>query len=176
MNSTNVTGERQPSLGAQIVALIGRVLLAVGIPLIAFFVLYQGFLFLRDSDAPRTVITLIAIVWGVGGVAVLYWVFNNLVEKLPDMWRTLLLPFVFVGPAFAILSWYLAIPTLRTFWISLFDRNGPPEGLNFLQQLTSDSFVGLSNYLAVFTEALMLEAFRNNIMWIIFGSTFSVVF
>ena len=176
MKSLNVAREQNQSLGTRIVSFIGRILLAVGIPLIAFYVLYQGFLFLRDSDAPRVVITLVAIVWGVGGVAILYWVFNNLVEKLPDVWRTRLLPFVFVGPAMAILSWYLAIPTLRTFWISLFNRDGPPEGLNILQQLTSDAFVGLNNYSAVITEKLMLEAFRNNIMWIIFGSTFSVVF
>jgi alpha-glucoside transport system permease protein len=65
---------------------------------------------------------------------------------------------------------------LRTFYISLFDRDGPPAGMNFLQQLSSQAFVGLSNYRAVFTESLMLEAFRNNLMWIIFGSTFSVVF
>ena len=176
MKSLNAAREQNQSLGARIVSFIGRIVLAVGIPLIAFYVLYQGFLFLRDSDAPRVVITLVAIVWGVGGVAILYWVFNNLVEKLPDVWRTRLLPFVFVGPAMAILSWYLAIPTLRTFWISLFNRDGPPEGLNILQQLTSEAFVGLSNYSAVFTEKLMLEAFRNNIMWIIFGSTFSVAF
>jgi alpha-glucoside transport system permease protein len=176
MKSLNVTDEQRQPFGAWIAALVGRVLLAVGIPLIAFYVLYQGFLFLRDSNAPRVVITLVAIVWGVGGVAVLYWVFNNLVERLPDAWRARLLPFVFVGPAIAILSWYLAIPTLRTFWISLFSREGPPQGLNFLQQLTSSSFVGLNNYQAVFTQNLMLEAFRNNLMWIIFGSTFSVVF
>ena len=176
MKSLNAAREQNQSLGARIVSFIGRIVLAVGIPLIAFYVLYQGFLFLRDSDAPRAVITLVAIVWGVGGVAILYWVFNNLVEKLPDVWRTRLLPFVFVGPAMAILSWYLAIPTLRTFWISLFNREGPPEGLNIWQQLTSEAFVGLSNYSAVFTEKLMLEAFRNNIMWIIFGSTFSVAF
>jgi alpha-glucoside transport system permease protein len=176
MKSLNVAREQNQSLGTRIISLIGRILLAVGIPLIAFYVLYQGFLFLRDSDAPRVVITLVAIVWGVGGVAILYWVFNNLVEKLPDVWRTRLLPFVFVGPAMAILSWYLAIPTVRTFWISLFNRDGPPDGLNIWQQLTSNAFVGLSNYSAVFTEKLMLEAFRNNIMWIIFGSTFSVAF
>jgi alpha-glucoside transport system permease protein len=76
----------------------------------------------------------------------------------------------------AILAWYLAIPTLRTFWISLFNRDGPPDGLSLLQQLSSDSFVGLSNYAAVFTQPLMLEAFRNNLMWILFGSTFSVAF
>jgi alpha-glucoside transport system permease protein len=164
------------SLWIRILSLIGRVLLAIGIPLIAFFVLYQGFLYLRDSDAPRGIIALVAIVWGVGGVALLYWVFNDLVEGLPDAWRARLLPFVFVGPAMAILAWYLAIPTLRTFWISLFSRDGPPDGLGIMQLLTSDSFVGLQNYLAVFTEELMLQAFRNNVMWIIFGSTFSVAF
>ena len=151
-------------------------LLAISIPLIAFYVLYLGFLFLRDSDAPRGIIALVAIIWGVGGVAILYWIFNDLVERLPDAWTTRLLPFVFVGPAMAILAWYLAIPTLRTFWISLFNRDGPPEGLDILQLLASDAFVGLSNYVAVFTERLMLEAFRNNLMWIIFGSTFSVAF
>jgi alpha-glucoside transport system permease protein len=176
MDILNSPKELEQSLGARLVSWIGRVLLAIAIPAIAFFVLYQGFLFLRDSAAPRGVIALVAIVWGVGGVAVLYWIFNNLVEKLPDVWRLRLLPFVFVGPAMAILAWYLAIPTLRTFWISLFDRNGPPDGLSFFQLLSSDSFVGLSNYAAVFTDNLMREAFRNNLMWIIFGSTFSVVF
>jgi alpha-glucoside transport system permease protein len=169
-------GEQNQSIGVRVVALIGRVLLAIAIPLIAFYVLYLGFLFLRDSNAPQAIITIVAIVWGVGGVALLYWIFNNLVERLPDAWRTRLIPFVFVGPAMAILAWYLAIPTARTFWISLFNRDGPPAGLNFFQLLASDSFVGLSNYKAVFTQPLMLEAFRNNLMWIVFGSTFSVAF
>jgi len=171
--------EKDGSLGAGVVALITRTLLAVAIPLIAFYVLYLGFIFLRDSKAPQVVITIVAIVWGVGGVALLFWIFNNLVERLPDLWKTRLLPFVFVGPAMAILSWYLAIPTVRTFWLSLFGRDGPPGGLNLWQQLTSDAFVGLGNYSAVFSlqkDNLMLEAFRNNLMWIVFGSTFSVAF
>lgn len=176
MSTYTSASEQESSLAAKIGSFIGRVLLAVSIPLIAFLVLYQGFLFLRDSNAPRGIIAAVAIVWGVGGVAILYWIFNNLVEKLPDAWRARLLPFVFVGPAMAILAWYLAIPTLRTFWISLFDRDGPPEGLSFIQLITSDSFQGIGNYVAVFTDALMREAFRNNLMWIVFGSTFSVVF
>lgn len=168
--------ERGQTPGASILSFIGRVLLAISIPVIAFYILYQGFLFLRDSDAPQGVIALVAIVWGVGGVALLYWIFNNLVERLPDEWTARLQPFVFVGPALAILAWYLAIPTIRTFWISLFDRDGPSEALSLWQQITSEGFVGISNYVAVFTERLMLEAFRNNLMWIIFGSTFSIVF
>lgn len=168
--------EKKQSIGVKIISFLGRVFLAISVPLLAFFVLYQGFLFLRDSNAPRSLIALIAIVWGVGGVAILYWVFNNLVERLPAHWTARLLPYVFVGPAMAILAWYLAIPALRTFWISLFDRNGPPAGLSFFELLRSDAFVGLSNYVAVFTEQLMLQSFRNNLMWIIFGSTLSVMF
>jgi alpha-glucoside transport system permease protein len=77
----------------------------------------------------------------------------------------------------AILAWYLAIPTLRTFWISLFGRDGPPEGLNIIELVTSDAWVGLGNYVEVFNpDGLMFEAFRNNLLWIVFGSTFSVVF
>lgn len=184
-------GEKGQTPATWLVSFIGRALLAVAIPAIAFYVLYQGFLFLRDSAAPRGVIALVAIVWGVGGVAVLYWVFNGLVERLPNEWTIRLQPFVFVGPALAILTWYLALPVARTFWISLFDRGGPPDvsliayvrdsgliaGLQgYYKVVTGESFVGLGNYAAVFTERLMLEAFRNNIMWIVFGSTFSVIF
>jgi len=164
------------SLGERIVSFIGQLSLSLIIPIIAFYVLYQGFLFLRDSQASRAIVALVAIVWGVGGVALLYWVFNNLVERLPDEWTARLQPFVFVGPGIAILSWYLAIPTIRTFWISFFNRDGPNRDLSLLQQLTSDGFVGLDNYFSVFTERLMVEAFRNNLMWIAFGSTLSVTF
>lgn len=176
MDASRGVSLQSQSIWIRILSLVGRILLAAGIPLIAFYVLYVGFIFLRDSHAPRGIIASVAIVWGVGGVALLFWVFNSLVERLPDALRTRLLPFVFVGPGMAILAWYLAIPTLRTFWISLFSRDGPQRGLGFFQVLASESFVGLRNYVAVFTDQLMLQSFRNNLMWIVFGSTFSVVF
>ena len=77
-----------------------------------------------DSNAPKWLIAVVAIIWGVGGFALLYWVFNGIVERLPEGWSGRLQPFVFVGPAMAILFWYLAFPACRTFWLSLFDRNG----------------------------------------------------
>jgi alpha-glucoside transport system permease protein len=175
MDASRGTNLQNQSVWIRFLTFIGRVLVAVGIPLIAFYVLYVGFIFLRDSAAPRAIIALVAIIWGVGGVALLFWVFNSLVERLPDALRTRLLPFVFVGPGMAILAWYLTIPTLRTFWLSLFGRDGPAQGLGFFQLFASKSFVGLSNYVAVFTEELMLQSFRNNLMWIVFGSTSSVV-
>ena len=49
--------------GANILAFIVRIGLAIAIPIIAFFVLYQGFLFLRAGNAPKWVITVVAIIW-----------------------------------------------------------------------------------------------------------------
>ena len=147
--------------GGGFIAWIGRVLLAILIPLIAFAVLYAGFVFLRDSEAPKWLIALIAIIWGVGGVAALYWVFNWLVELMPDQWTNRLQPFVFIGPAIAILAVYLLLPSVRTLWFSFLDRDGT-------------EFVGIQNYLDLFSERLLQEAIRNNVLWIIFGSTFSV--
>ena len=42
-------GEKDQTPGVRILALIAQVLLAVAIPAIAFYVLYLGFIFLRDS-------------------------------------------------------------------------------------------------------------------------------
>ena len=142
---------------------IGRVLVSLIVPVVTFIVLWQGFIFLRDSAAPKLIIAVVAIIWGVGGVAALYFASNRLVELLPPIWKRRLQPFIFVGPAVVILTWYLAIPTVRTLWISLFNADGT-------------KFVGLKNYLSVFTERFMWEAFRNNLMWIAFGASLSVIF
>ncbi len=157
---------RKAGPAARLLAFILRLALAVLIPLIAFFVLYEGFLFLRAGDAPKWLVTAIAIIWGVGGVAVLYWIFNWLVEMLPDQWMARLQPFVFVGPAIAILAWYLAVPTVRSFVISLFDRDG-----------LQGTFVGLRNYLTIFSDRQMLQAFRNNILfWMGIATPLTVAF
>jgi alpha-glucoside transport system permease protein len=165
MNITQSRDDQPPGVVTRLVTLILRILLIIAIPIIAFGALYAGFIFLRDSNAPKWLIAAVAIVWGVGGVALLYWVFNFLVEQLPDNWRQRLLPFVFVGPALGILAWYLALPTLRTFYLSLFGRDGPPD------------FVGLQNYIRVFTDRLMMEAFRNNIFfWLLIATPLIVMF
>jgi alpha-glucoside transport system permease protein len=153
--------EKEASAGTRFLAFIGRLLFAILIPLIAFAIIYAGFIFLRDSEAPKWLIAVVAIIWGVGGVASLYWIFNGIVERMPLAWTSRLQPFVFVGPAMVILLAYLAVPTGYTFWLSMLDRN-------------AEEFVGISNYVAIFTERLLQEAFRNNLLWIIFGSTFSV--
>ena len=142
---------------------IFRLLISLFVPIVTFIGLYLGFIFLRDSAAPKGVTAIVAIIWGVGGVAALYLVSNWLVEKLNDEWRAKIQPFVFVGPAVAILFVYLLYPTIATFRLSLFDRNG-------------EIFVGLQNYVDIFTNRSMFVAFRNNILlWIPFGALFTVV-
>lgn len=140
---------------------VGRLVASFFVPLITFVVLWQGFIFLRDSEAPKIVMVLVAVIWGVGGVAILYLVANWLVEQMPEEWTRKIQPFVFVGPALAILAWFLAIPTIRTLILSFQDKN-------------SQIFVGLDNYIFALTDRIMLEAFRNNLLWMIFGTALSV--
>ncbi len=161
-HSTPIPTAAPTGFFSQLITNLGRILISLFVPLLTFVVLWQGFLFLRDSNASKLVIALVAIVWGVGGVALLYGVANWVVERMSEHWRHHLQPFIFVGPAVAILIWYLALPTLRTFWFSLLDR----ESVNF---------VGLQNYVAVLTDRGMQEAFRNNLLWMVVGATLSVV-
>lgn len=160
---TPTSQELQASPAEWLLATIGRVLVSLLIPAVTFIGLWQGFLFLRDSQAPKAIIAIVAILWGVGGVALLYLVSNWLVEQLPTQWTRRIQPFLFVGPAMAVLIWFLALPTVRTLYISLFNAD-------------SSEFVGLQNYLDVFTQPNMLETFRNNLLWMVLGTSFSVGF
>jgi alpha-glucoside transport system permease protein len=142
-------------------ATLGRILISFFVPVITFLVLWQVFIFLRDSNAPQVVIVLVAIIWGVAGVALLYIVSNWFVEQLPDPWPRRLQPFVYVGPAVVIMGWYLAVPVLRTLILSFKDDIGV-------------KWIGFDNYIFAFTDRIMLETFRNNLLWMIVGTSFSV--
>ncbi|WEK55529.1 MAG: sugar ABC transporter permease [Candidatus Cohnella colombiensis] len=126
-------------------------------------IIHSGiFIFLRDSELNPVLYAVLAIIWGVAGVYMIYWSFNWLVEQYSDAWKRRIQPFVFVGPAFLLLSWLLLIPTIRTFYMSFLDAS-------------SDKFVGFANYAAVFTNRLLLTALRNNLLWVVFGATACIV-
>jgi alpha-glucoside transport system permease protein len=150
---TSASTSQSPSLGQLVASLVALVVTLV--------VLWFGFMFLRSNRLPQLAIAFIAIIWGVGGVAALFYVANLVVESLSEKWRDRIRPYVFVGPAVAILAWFLFIPTLRTFYLSLFSSN-------------SSTFVGLDNFVAVFANREMLQSFRNNLLWMIFGTGGSV--
>jgi alpha-glucoside transport system permease protein len=104
---------------------------------------------------------VVAIIAGVGGILVLFWLLNTAVERLPSKWQQRLKPYVFVGPAMAAVGIFLVYPALRTFYLSFFDRRG-------------ESFVGVDNYLVLATDPTMRSAIFNNLLWIVFVPTVSV--
>jgi alpha-glucoside transport system permease protein len=120
------------------------------------------FVFLRDSSMNPVLYAILAIAWGVGGVYLIYWSLNWTVERYSDVWRRRIQPYLFVGPAFLLLSWLLLIPTVRTLYMSFMDAG-------------SEKFVGFANYAAIFTNRLLLTALRNNLIWVAFGATACIV-
>lgn len=150
-------------IGPTLVLTIGRIAVSLFVPVVAFVILWAGFVFLRDSNASQGIIAAVALIWGVGGVAMLFWVADWVVNRMPVTVSKKLQPFVFVGPALAILTWYLFVPTMRSLYLSFFDAQ-------------SKNFVGLANYVFAFTDGKMLESFMNNLLWIIIGTGGSVGF
>lgn len=150
--SSTASGAWAP--GRFFVALLG---MAVVIAL-----LWLGFIYLRGSRTASILNALVAIVWGVGGIAALFVVANMLVEALTDTWRDRLRPFLFFMPAVSILFLFLTIPTLITLYQSFFNND-------------SSAFVGFNNYIATFTDRSMLESFRNNLIWLFLGTASCVI-
>jgi len=134
--------------------------------IVSIIILAWGFFFVRDiqdnnQNIPQLIIVLIAILWGVGGVVLLFTTANFFVEQLPRKWTERLQPFIFIGPAILMLVWALVLPTIRTVIASFYG-------------VASTDFVGLKNFLFVFTDPGMLTVFRNNLLWVVFGTSFTV--
>ncbi|GMR10547.1 MAG: sugar ABC transporter permease [Anaerolineae bacterium] len=132
-----------------------RVAVAFVVLVITFLLLRWSFTFMRDADANKFLVTIVALVVGVGAVWALYFATDALVSLLPESIRETVRPFVFVGPALVILGVFLIYPTVLTIWLSFFDAR-------------SENFIGLENYLFIATSEDMLIALRNNVLWIVF--------
>jgi alpha-glucoside transport system permease protein len=123
---------------------------------------WQVFLFLRDGKANPWITFAVSMLWGVGGVWWLFTLASALVERFSLRMQRRVMPWIFVGPSLLLVAYYLFIPTLRTFWLSLHNSD-------------STKFVGLANYLYALSSPAMLESFKNNLLWIVFGAGLSVL-
>ena len=65
---------------------------SIALPVLAFVVLWVTFDWLRDADANRVVIVVVAVVVGVVGIWVLYWGMDYFVNALPANWRESIRP------------------------------------------------------------------------------------
>jgi len=140
-----------------------RLVVTLIISVVTVLALAWGFGFMRNEETPKALILPVALIVGVCGVWALYWILNDWVSMIPfRRLRENLIPFVFVGPALLLLTVYLIYPVINTVYISFLDRK-------------SESFVGLDNYVEVFTNPDILIAFRNNILWLVVATGACVI-
>lgn len=140
--------------GQFLIALVGLIIL--------FGMLWLGFRYLSGTKTASILNAIIAIIWGVGGIAALFALGNMLIESFPNRARNATRPFLFFLPGVGILFLFLTVPTLITLYQSFFNND-------------STEFVGLSNYIATFTDRSMLESFRNNLIWLFLGTAACVI-
>lgn len=135
----------------------GKILNILVMIVMTGILLWQGFVVLQANTWPQWLQMIVAIAWGVGGVIGGFVVAGLVIEQFSATWKMHLTPIVFVGPALALLGWFLVMPVIRTAYMSLFDK-------------ATKEFVGIDNYVYAVTNNAMREAFRNNLLWIVIGT------
>jgi alpha-glucoside transport system permease protein len=106
----------------------------------------------------RLITAAFALIVGVGGVWLLFITGNALIEASPSRLRRHLRPWLFILPALLLLGVYLVYPLVDTIRLSITEDGG-----------------FLDNYAFVFTNPAMQIAMRNNALWLILGTSGSVV-
>ena len=111
-----------------------------------------------DQFIGKLILAAIALLVGVGGIWLVYTGLSTLVERFPPKIRDRLLPWVFIGPAVALLTVYLVYPAVATVIRSFQDGKGG---------LTLTNWSGL-------TAGPFLEILRNNVLWLVITTGASV--
>ena len=119
--------------------------------------------FMSQDNAPKWATAFVALFVGTLGAAAFFYFSDNLVGNLPGRIAHALRPYVFIGPALLLLGFFLVYPAISTISLSFQNRD-------------SSAFVGLQNYIKAFTDSDFLLIFRNNILWMITVTFFSVAF
>jgi alpha-glucoside transport system permease protein len=97
--------------------------------------------------------TLIAVVAGVGGALVLYWLLNFIAERLPGRWEDRVKPYLYILPGLVALGLYLVYPVIQTFVYSFANA-------------TSSAWVGFKNYTDLFGLRDFQITLVNTLLWI----------
>lgn len=85
------------------------------------------------------------------------------IRRLPERRQWALRPWLWLAPALGFIGVFLIYPAISTFVLSLFDAR-------------SVRFVGAQNYVFAFTHPEILIAFRDNLLWLVFFTGFTVSF
>lgn len=97
---------------------------------------------------------VIAIVGGVVGAIVVYYLLNKLAELLPGRWEDRVKPYLFLLPALGAITLYLIYPTVQTVVYSFANAS-------------STEFVGVTNYGNLLSSSAFQSTLFNTLLWII---------
>lgn len=115
------------------------------------------------STSQRLIMALVVVVGvplaTIGYIALADW----LAGFLPDRIRDRVRPWLWAGPALLLLAVYLIYPAINTIYLSFFNAD-------------STKYVGGENYAFFFTNSSTLGALKNNLLWLVFLTGFTVVF
>lgn len=109
-----------------------------------------------DQGLVKVVLAAVALLVGVGGIWLFYAGLNAVTMRLQPRWRGRLLPWVFVGPAVALLTVYLVWPVVATIYKSF------------------TAGKGLANWEWALTDPANHAMYFNNVLWLIVGVAGSV--
>jgi alpha-glucoside transport system permease protein len=101
----------------------------------------------------RVINALLAIIGGVGGALLLFWLLNRLVEAFPQKWEERIKPWVFIAPALAAIGLFLIYPAVRTIILSFANAQ-------------STAWVGLENYTDLLGSRDFQITLGNTVLWI----------
>ncbi len=110
----------------------------------------------------KIVNAVLAILAGVGGAVVLFYVLNKIAEVLPGRWEDRVKPYLFILPAFAAIALYLLYPTIQTVVYSFANA-------------TSTAFIGVSNYGDLLASSSFQNTLFNTLLWILVVPALTIV-
>lgn len=98
---------------------------------------------------------LLAVVVGVAGAVILFWILNKIAELLPGKWESRIKPYTFLAPALAAIALMLIYPVILTINYSFLNASGTAA-------------VGFKNYVEIFQDPDFVTSLINNLLWIVF--------
>lgn len=112
----------------------------------------------------KVINAFLAIVSGVLGSLLLYYLLNKVVEWLPRKWEERVKPYVFVGPAVLLIGFFLIYPAVRTIVFSFANSD-------------STKFIGTKNYTDLLGSSEFVSGtLLNTLLWMIVVPALTVMF
>jgi alpha-glucoside transport system permease protein len=99
---------------------------------------------------------LATVTAGIVITALLYWILNFLIHRLPERAKKKVEPYIFIGPVLLLIGLFIVWPTLQSIRLSFME-----EAID-----GSTTWVGLQNFKDLIAEDYFADMLINNLMWI----------